>query len=220
MPKKTTGAKTKVVKKAAAKQKPVKSAKKATMKKKTAKVKKTAVKKKPVKKATTKKSSATKVKTAVKKRGPGRPPASTTKKNVKASAKNTTKKTVAKVAKPSVVKALPQKKLSISKAAQKVDKARTKSDVINVLALCTHLPRKDVKSVLDTLTDLMEYDLGKKGPGVFTFNGLLKITKVHKKAVKARKGINPFTKEPIVFKAKPAQKTVKVRPLKALKNLV
>ncbi|MEO8497360.1 MAG: DNA-binding protein, partial [Planctomycetota bacterium] len=30
----------------------------------------------------------------------------------------------------------------------------------------------------------------------------------------------PFTKEPTVFKAKPASKSVKLRPLKALKDMV
>ena len=50
--------------------------------------------------------------------------------------------------------------------------------------------------------------------------GLLKISTVRKPAVKARKGINPFTKEEVMFKAKPAHNVVKVRPLKGLKEMV
>ena len=50
--------------------------------------------------------------------------------------------------------------------------------------------------------------------------GLMKITVVRKPAPKARKGINPFTKEETMFKAKPARNVVKVRPLKALKDMV
>jgi nucleoid DNA-binding protein len=42
---------------------------------------------------------------------------------------------------------------------------------------------------------------------------------VKKPATKARKGINPFTGEETVFKAKPASTTVKVRPLKKLKEM-
>jgi nucleoid DNA-binding protein len=46
----------------------------------------------------------------------------------------------------------------------------------------------------------------------------MKITVINKPATKARKGINPFTKEEQMFKAKPARKVIKVRPLKALKD--
>jgi nucleoid DNA-binding protein len=65
---------------------------------------------------------------------------------------------------------------------------------------------------------LIKSDLKKHG--VFTVPGLMKIKVVKKPATKARKGINPFTGEPAVFKAKPARKAVKVTPLKGLKDLV
>jgi len=48
----------------------------------------------------------------------------------------------------------------------------------------------------------------------------MKLTVVHKPATEERQGVNPFTKEPTVFKAKPASKNVKIKPLKALKELV
>ena len=41
---------------------------------------------------------------------------------------------------------------------------------------------------------------------------------VNKPDKKARKGINPFTGEEQMFKAKPASIAVKVRPLKKLKE--
>ena len=58
----------------------------------------------------------------------------------------------------------------------------------------------------------------KRGVGEFTIPGILKITTVKKPARKARKGINPFTGEETMFKAKPASIAVKVRPLKKLKE--
>ena len=61
--------------------------------------------------------------------------------------------------------------------------------------------------------------VGRKGPGVFAMPGLVKIKVINKPATPARKGINPFTKEECVFKAKPARKVIKVRPLKALKDM-
>ena len=48
----------------------------------------------------------------------------------------------------------------------------------------------------------------------------MKIKLVYKPAVPARKGINPFTKEEVMFKAKPARNVVKIQPLKNLKDMV
>ena len=59
-----------------------------------------------------------------------------------------------------------------------------------------------------------------RGPGTFTVPGLMKIAKVHKPRRAARKGINPFTGEEMMFKAKPAHNVIKVRPLKSLKEMV
>jgi hypothetical protein len=61
--------------------------------------------------------------------------------------------------------------------------------------------------------------VGKNGPGVFVFPGLMKIMVVQKPAVAARKGINPFTKQEQMFKARPACKVIKIRALKALKDM-
>ena len=104
--------------------------------------------------------------------------------------------------------------------AQKAEKPKTKSEILTALAEETGLAKRDVQMVVDALTGLIESELGKKGPGVFTLPGLLKIRRVRKEATKARPGINPFTREPITIKAKPAHNTVKVTALKGLKEMV
>src|SRR4051794_23307648 len=98
-------------------------------------------------------------------------------------------------------------------------KPASKSEIINRISESTELSRKQVKSVFDALSQQIGDAVGKKGPGVFAVPGLMKITVIQKPATKARKGINPFTKEEEMFKAKPARKVIKVRPLKALKDM-
>ena len=99
-------------------------------------------------------------------------------------------------------------------------KARTKSEIFRTIAETTGLTRKDVVSVFEEMTALMKKDLAPRGPGVFTVPGLIKCRVVKKPATKARKGINPFTGEEMMFKAKPARKVVKTTALKGLKDLV
>ncbi len=106
-----------------------------------------------------------------------------------------------------------------AKPAAKSGKPPTKSEILSNIAEATELSRKQVVSVFDALSDQIKAALGKKGPGVFALPGLLKIVVVHKPATRKRKGINPFTKEEQIFKAKPARKVIKVRPLKALKDM-
>lgn len=98
-------------------------------------------------------------------------------------------------------------------------KPTTKSELFTHIATKTQLKRKDVSAVFDELSSLIKRDL-KSGPGVFNLAGLMKIKVIHKPAQKARKGINPFTKEEMTFKAKPARNVVKVQPLKSLKGMV
>jgi nucleoid DNA-binding protein len=98
-------------------------------------------------------------------------------------------------------------------------KAPSKSEILTTIAAETELSRKQVAAVCDSLAALIEKNVGKKGPGIFVLPGLLKIMVVQKPATKAHKGINPFTKEEVMFKAKPARKVIKVRALKALKDM-
>ncbi|TVS17229.1 MAG: DNA-binding protein [Gammaproteobacteria bacterium] len=97
----------------------------------------------------------------------------------------------------------------------------TKAQTIAHIADETGLAKKDVQAVLDSMNSLIKKNLsGRGGPGQFTIPGLVKLTVRKKPATKARKGINPFTGEETIFKAKPASKTVKALSLKALKDMV
>ncbi len=96
----------------------------------------------------------------------------------------------------------------------------TKTQIIAEIAENTELTKKQVAGVFEELEVLVERHIKKRAVGEFTLPGLMKIITVRKPAVKARKGINPFTKEETMFKAKPARTMVKVRPLKKLKDMV
>jgi hypothetical protein len=75
-----------------------------------------------------------------------------------------------------------------------------------------------VKAVLAALEATMVASLSKRGLGAFTLPGLLKVTAQAIPAKKARRGIDPFTKQERMFAAKPATVRVKVRSLKKLKD--
>ncbi|RRQ22261.1 HU family DNA-binding protein [Thiohalobacter thiocyanaticus] len=114
-----------------------------------------------------------------------------------------------------------KKKTAKKKAAAKAaTKATTKSETLSYIADKTGLTKKDVGAVFDALSMLIKRDLKRTGPGFYNVPGLMKIKVVRKPATKARKGINPFTGEEMVFKAKPARNVVKVTPLKNLKDMV
>ena len=98
-------------------------------------------------------------------------------------------------------------------------KAATKSEILTNISTKTALSRKQVASVFDALAEQIKAAVGKKGPGIFAVPGLMKITVIQKPAVKARMGMNPFTKQEQMFKAKPARRVIKVRALKALKDM-
>ena len=108
----------------------------------------------------------------------------------------------------------------MAKKKQTYGKPRTKSDIFRQLAEANDITRKQVAGVFETMAKLIKSDLSKRGPGVFNVPGLLKIKVVRKPATKARKGINPFTGEETMFKAKPARNVVKAQALKALKDMV
>jgi nucleoid DNA-binding protein len=94
----------------------------------------------------------------------------------------------------------------------------TKTQITTDIADNTGLTKKEVNAVLDQLSDIIEGHIKKRGAGQFTLPGLMKITTQKKPATRARKGINPFTGEETMFKAKPARTVVKIRPLKKLKD--
>lgn len=99
-------------------------------------------------------------------------------------------------------------------------KIRTKGEIYNAISGHTGLPRKQVVAVFAGLEALLTVDLSKKGPGVVQVPGLMKVMVKRLPATRAREGINPFTKEKTIFKAKPARNVVKVRPMRGLKKMV
>ena len=124
---------------------------------------------------------------------------------------------MAKKAAPKAAPA-PPKSAAPEKAVRA--KAATKAEIYSQIAEKTSLAKKDVAVVFDALGELINKELGKKGPGLFIIPGLLKLKVVRKPATKAKQGINPFTKEPLTIKAKPARNVIKALPLKALKEIV
>ena len=120
------------------------------------------------------------------------------------------KKKAAKKAK----KAAPARKITALR------KPMTKSGIMAEISDKTELTKKQVSSVFDEMTVLIERHIKKGGAGQFSLPGLMKVEVKRKPATKARKGINPFTGEETVFKAKPARNVVKIRPLKKVKDMV
>jgi nucleoid DNA-binding protein len=114
-------------------------------------------------------------------------------------------------------------KMSAASAAGKLPSIKeplTKGTMIKTITDVTCLGRKDVVAVLDCLTSVIEKHVKTGGPGVFVMPGMMKISVIRKPARPARKGVNPFTGEEIMIKAKPAHKVVKIRALKKLKEMV
>merc|ERR1711904_51965 len=80
------------------------------------------------------------------------------------------------------------------------------------------LKPKDVKAAVEGLLGVAAAQIKKNGS--FKVAGMLNLKLKVKPATPVRKGVNPFTKEPCVFKAKPASKTVRALPMKKLKTMV
>ena len=99
-------------------------------------------------------------------------------------------------------------------------KPMSKSEVVSGISDVTGLTKKQVNSVFEAMTGQIKKSLGRNGAGAYMVPGLMKVSVVRKPATKARKGINPFTGEETMFKAKPARNVVKIRPLKNLKDMV
>ena len=94
----------------------------------------------------------------------------------------------------------------------------TKSEFVNAVAERSGLNKKQAATVLEAVSEIETTQL--KSSGEVTIPGLIRLSVSTKEATPEREGINPFTKEPTVFKAKPARKVVKARPMKALKDAV
>ncbi len=123
------------------------------------------------------------------------------------------------MAKKAAPKAADAKAAAPAEKAAKT-KAMTKAEQFGKLAEQTGLSKKQVASVYEALFELAKKELGKKGPGLFIIPGMAKLKVVRKPATKQKQGVNPFTKEPMIIKAKPARNVIKIVPLKSLKESV
>ena len=110
----------------------------------------------------------------------------------------------------------------MAKAKAAAKKSMTKSELLNAISGETDLTRREVNAVLDSLNTQIKKSLGRRGPGLFTLPGLVKIEKKKVPARKARKNVpNPFRPgEMMDIPAKPASTKIKVRPLKNLKGMI
>jgi nucleoid DNA-binding protein len=133
------------------------------------------------------------------------------KKNGRAS---TVKKATTSTKSAATKSAAPLKKLP------SITKPFSKGTMVKTVADLTSTSRKTVTDIIENISKIIEGHVKSRGPGVFTLPGLLKIMVVKKPARPAREGINPFTGEKTMFKARPARKVVKIRALKKLKEMV
>ena len=119
-------------------------------------------------------------------------------------------------------KAATKTKTTAKPQDRSASKPRTKTQIFDDIASATDLTRSEVAAVFTAMSDLMKKDLGSRGPGEFAVPGLMKILRVSKPRRPARKNVpNPFRPGELMdVAAKPASKAVKVRPLKALKEMV
>ena len=108
-----------------------------------------------------------------------------------------------------------------AKAAAK-KKSMTKSELLTAIATDTDLTRRDVSAVLESLSEHIGKSLGRRGPGMFTIPGLVKIEKKKGPARKARKNVpNPFKPGELMdIPAKPATTKIRLRALKGLKEMI
>jgi nucleoid DNA-binding protein len=95
----------------------------------------------------------------------------------------------------------------------------SKSQFVSEISERTGVARKDVSAMMEAVAHIIDAHLQKSGPEMFSWPGMFKILVIKKPATKARQGVNPFTGETMMFKAKPASRRVKIRALKQLKEM-
>jgi len=108
----------------------------------------------------------------------------------------------------------------MAKTTTKKKKALSKANTLKAIAQTVgdDISPKHIRQVFDAVVTVAHREL--KKAGVFVMHGLAKFSVVSKPARPARDGINPFTKQPQRFAAKPASKGVRARPVKAVKDAV
>jgi nucleoid DNA-binding protein len=116
-------------------------------------------------------------------------------------------------------KAAAKKAVASAPTVKAIKEPMTKTELYTTIADSTELSKKDVAKVFDALSGIIHGHIKKNAAGTFTLPGLFKVKTIRKPATRARKGINPFTGEETVFKAKPARTVVKIQPLKKMKDM-
>ena len=101
-----------------------------------------------------------------------------------------------------------------------VKKPLNKTEIMMALSEATGLTKQQVAGLFGELATLIKKNLAEDGPGTFMIPDLLQIKVLRKPAVAEHQGVNPFTKEEMLVKAKPAKNVVKVVALKGLKGMV
>lgn len=145
----------------------------------------------------------------------------TTKKTVK---KSVTKSAPAARSRATQNKVAAKKKAVATKASstsklKSIPTKQTKTQILQAVAEDTELSRKQVAAVFQSVGDLIQRNMQRRGSGEFIIPDTgVKIRRVKKPARKARMGRNPSTGEAIKIAAKPATTVVKVTALKALKD--
>jgi len=100
------------------------------------------------------------------------------------------------------------------------DKRMTKTQFVTTLAEKSGLDKKQTVSALNAMNAIVAQQLGKSGPGEVLIPSLLSMKIIKKPATPQHEGVNPFTKEPMTYKAKPARRAIKIKALKALKDAI
>jgi nucleoid DNA-binding protein len=138
-----------------------------------------------------------------------------TKKKAKRSTKRAAKRTAKRPARKASAAKKPAGRITPSKG-----KPRTKSEIYGTIADQVGISKKEVSAVFDTMSEMIAADL-KRGSGAFNIPGMMKVSVRRKPAVKAHTRPDPFNPGQMMnVKAKPARNVVKIRPLKALKDMV
>lgn len=106
-------------------------------------------------------------------------------------------------------------------AKAKAKKAMTKSAVYAYISEATNVDKKDVSAVFDSLLELILKELGPKGAQQFALPGLARFKLRATKAVKGgQKKTNPLNGQEYITKDRPAQKKVRILPVKSLSDAV
>ncbi len=131
------------------------------------------------------------------------------------------KKASKKVAKKTAVKTATAKPAAPAKITPAKEKPRTKGEIYTTIADHVGITRKQASQVFEVLGTMIAADCGKNGVGKLNVPGLMRVGVVRKPATKATTKPDPFNKgQMMTVKAKPARNVVRVRPLKALKDMV